>query len=276
MSAATALRPASPAPVAPRRATFSHALRSERIKLTTTRSTWITLLVALVIGIGVGALTCFLSARQYASSGLAGRASWDPTTMSLGGIQLAELAVAVLGVLVITSEYGTGMIRVSLTAMPRRSRFLAAKAVVFTAVILTAGAVMALAAFSLGQALIGSHAPHASLGTPGVLRAVIGGALFLAVIGLLAMAIGALVRSTAAGISAVMTLLFVLPVVFVVLPSSWRYPLIEYWPTQAGTQIFVLHPAAHTLPAWPGFGVFLLFTAIVLAAASYAINRRDA
>jgi len=229
-----------------------------------------------VIGIGIGALTCYLSGSHYASSGLAGKASWDPTALSLDGIQLAELAVATLGVLVITSEYGTGMIRVSLAAVPRRSRFLAAKAVVFTTVVLVVGEVMACAAFLLGQALIGSHAPDASLATPGVLRAVIGAGLYLAVIGLLAMAVGALVRGTAAGISAVMAVLFVLPVVFAVLPGSWRNPLAEFWPTQAGTQIFVLHRAPHTLAAWPGFGVFLLFTAIVVAAASYALNRRDA
>ena len=279
MSTITGPRPAAPgrtpAP-APHRATFSNVLRSERIKLTTIRSTWITLLVALAVGISIGALTSYLSGSHYASSTLAGKATWDPTAFSLDGIQLAELAIAVLGVLVITSEYGTGMVRVSLAAVPRRSRFLAAKAVMFTAVVLVVGEVMAFAAFLLGQALIGSSAPHASLAAPGVLRAVIGAGVYLAVIGLLAMAIGALVRGTAAGISAVMALLFVLPGVFGVLPSSWRNQLEEFWPTQAGTQIFVVHRAAHTLATWPGFGVLLLFAAIVAAAASYAINCRDA
>src|ERR1019366_5526910 len=117
MSTITGPRPAAPgrtpAP-APHRATFSNVLRSERIKLTTIRSTWITLLVALAVGIGIGALTSYLSGSHYASSTLAGKATWDPTAYSLDGIQLAELAIAVLGVLVITSEYGTGMIRVSL------------------------------------------------------------------------------------------------------------------------------------------------------------------
>jgi ABC-type transport system involved in multi-copper enzyme maturation permease subunit len=258
------------------RATFSHALRSERIKLTTVRSTWITLLVALAVGIGLGALISYLAGNHYASSGMAGRATWDPTAFSLDGIQLAELAVAVLGVLVISSEYGTGMIRVSLAAVPRRSRFLAAKAVVFTAVVLVAGEVMAFAAFLLGQTLIGSSAPHASFANPGVLRAVTGAGVYLAVIGLLALAIGTLVRRTAAGISAVMALLFVFPGLFGVLPSSWRNPLEEFWPTQAGTQIFILHPAAHTLAPWPGLAVLLLFTAAVMATASLALNRRDA
>jgi hypothetical protein len=83
-------------------------------------------------------------------------------------------------------------------------------------------------------------------------------------------------RNTAAGIAAIVALLFVLPGIVQALPSSWKNPVTEYWPTQAGSQIFAVHPGAHTLAPWPGFAVMVLFTAIVLAAAAYLLDRRDA
>jgi ABC-2 type transport system permease protein len=272
-------RPATPAPPAvpkPRRATFANAARSEWIKLTSVRSTWITLLVALLLGIGLGTLISYLAGSHFSTSSPSNKATWDPTAVSLAAVNISQLALAVLGVLIITSEYSSGMIRVSLAAVPRRSRFLASKTVVFTAVALVVGEVTAFAAFLIGQLVIGSNAPHTDLAAHGVLRAVIGAGLYLAVIGLLATAIGTLVRSTAGGISILVALLFVLPGVVQALPDSWRNPVTEYWPTQAGSQIFVLHRDAHTLAAWSGFGVMVLFTAIVLAAANYVLRRRDA
>jgi ABC-type transport system involved in multi-copper enzyme maturation permease subunit len=196
--------------------------------------------------------------------------------VSFRAINIAQLAIAVLGVMVVTSEYSTGMIRASLAAVPRRSRFLASKTLVFTLVALVVGEITAFAAFLLGQAVIGSNAPHTNLGANGVLRAVIGAGLYLAVVGLLASSLGALLRNTAAGISAVVALLFVLPGVVQALPDSWRNPVTEFWPTQAGSQIFVIHRDAHTLAAWSGFGVMVLFTAVVVGVAHYAIERRDA
>jgi ABC-2 type transport system permease protein len=269
-------RPGHPAPGGPRRATFAQAVRSEWTKLLSLRSSWITLAVAVLLGVGLGTLISFLAGRNYNSSGPGNQASWDPTGVSFSGIFIAQLAIAVLGVLVITSEYSSGMIRVSLAAVPRRSRFWASKAVVFTAVALVVGEVMAFAAYLLGQLVIGSNAPHTSLASHNVLRAVIGAGLYLAVVGLLANSIGTLLRNTAAGISAIVALLFVLPGVAQALPDSWRNPVTKYWPTQAGDQIFVLHRDAHTLTAWLGFGWLVLFTAIVALAANYTLNRRDA
>ncbi|MHB1710748.1 MAG: ABC transporter permease [Acidimicrobiales bacterium] len=257
-------------------ATFADVVRSEWIKLTSIRSTWITLLVVMVLGIGVGTLISYLAGSHYATASLIRRATWDPTRVSFRAINIAQLAIAVLGVMVITSEYSTGMIRTSLAAVPRRGHFLAAKTAVFTLVALVVGEITAFAGFLVGQAVIGLNAPNTDLGAPGVLRAVIGAGLYLAAIGLLAAGIGTLLRNTAAGISATVALLFVLPGVVQALPSSWSNPITEFWPTQAGSQIFAVHSAAHTLAAWPGFGVLVLFTAIVLAAATYSINHRDA
>ena len=277
MTAAIAARPAPPANrthTAPT-ATFSDALRSEWAKLTTVRSTWVTLVVSLVLGVGVGTLISYLSGSHYATGG-PDNLNWDPTAVSFRALTIAQLAVAVLGTLVVTSEYGTGMIRTSLTATPRRSRFLMSKAVVFTGVALVVGEITAFAAFLLGQFVIGSNAPHTNLAAHGVLRAVVGAGLYLAAIGLLAAAVGALLRNTAAAISSMVALLFVLPGLVQALPSSWRNTLTEWWPTQAGSQIYVLHRDAHTLAAWSGFAVLVVFTAMVFGAALWVIDRRDA
>ncbi len=278
----TALAPLAGGPAEPRSrqaipapARFSDALGSEWAKLTSVRSTWVTLLVSLLLGVGVGTLISYLAGSHYATGGFRGQA-WDPTAVSFRALTIAQLAIAVLGGLVVTSEYGTGMIRTSLTATPRRSRFLTSKAVVFTTVALVVGEVMAFAAFLLGQLAIGSNAPHTNLGAPDVLRAVVGAGLYLAVIGLLSCCVGALVRNTAASISSMVALLFVLPGVVQALPASWSNAITEWWPTQAGSQVYSLHRSAHTLSAWSGFAVLVVFTGIVLAAALWVIEHRDA
>ncbi len=258
-----------------RPAGFADVARSEWVKLTSVRSTWITLAVTVLLGVGVGTLISGLAASRYSTDRQLHQ-SWDPTSVSFRALVIAQLAVAVLGTLVITSEYGTGLIRISLAAVPSRRRFLAAKAAVFTAVALVVGEVTAFAAFLLGQAAIGTSAPHATLGQPGVLRAVIGAGLYLAAIGLLAVGIGTLLRNTAAGISAMVALLFVLPGLVQALPSSWANAITEWWPTQAGSQVYALQGGAHTLSAWAGFAVLIAFSAVVFGFAQWMLVRRDA
>jgi len=143
-------------------------------------------------------------------------------------------------------------------------------------VILVIGEITAFAAFLIGQPIIGHWAPNAALGDPGVARAVIGGGLYVTVIGLLAIAFGALLRNTAAGIAVMVGMLFVIPLVSAALPSSWRHPFQKWWPTNAGQQIGSVVRTAHTLSPWAGFAVFVGFTAIVLAIGFLFLNRRDA
>lgn len=258
-----------------RPASFSDVARSEWVKLTSVRSTWITLTVTVLLGVGVGTLISGLAASRYSTDQHLHQ-SWDPTSVSFRALVIAQLAIAVLGTLVITSEYGTGLIRTSLAAVPSRRRFLAAKATVFSAVALVVGEVTAFVAFLLGQAAIGTSAPHANLGQPGVLRAVIGAGLYLAAIGLLSVGVGTLLRNTAAGISAMVALLFVLPGLVQALPSSWANAITEWWPTQAGSQVYALHGGAHTLSAWAGFAVLIAFNAVVFGFAQWMLVRRDA
>jgi ABC-2 type transport system permease protein len=259
-----------------RPATFADALRSEWIKLRSVRSTFWALTVTVVLGVGLGAAISAAAAHGYANSSVSAKLSWDPTAISLDGIGIATLSIAVLGVLFISSEYSSGMIRTSLIAVPRRGRVLAAKALVLAAVTFVVGEVTSFAAFFLGQALISGHAPHATLADPGVARAVVGAGLALTALAVLSVATGALLRHPAAGIACMVAVLFVLPGIAQALPDSWRNPVIEYWPTQAGGQIASVHIAPHSLQPWPGFGVMCLFVAIVYVIAWTLLDRRDA
>jgi hypothetical protein len=276
MTDATIAPTLSEPPAAFRAATFADVLRSEWTKLRSVRSTFWALTVTVVLGVGLGAAISAAAAHGYAKSTVSAKLSWDPTSISLDGIGIATLAIAVLGVLFISSEYSSGMIRTSLIAVPRRGRVLAAKSVVFAGVTFVVGEVTSFTAFFVGQALISGHAPHATLGDPGVARAVVGAGLALTALAVLSVAAGALLRHPAAGIACMVAVLFVLPGIAQALPDSWRNPVTEYWPTQAGGQIASVHVAAHSLQPWPGFGVMCLFVAVVYAVAWTLLDRRDA
>jgi hypothetical protein len=266
----TAARPAY------RAARFGDAVRAEWTKARTVPSTMWTLVAAAVLAIGLGALISAVAANHYATGSASTRASWDPTGVSGSGLGIAQLAIGVLGALLITSEYSSGAIGSSLTSVPRRGRLLAAKAVVVLVVVFLATEIIAFAAFFIGQALISGHAPSASLGDSHVLRAMIGGGLYGALIGLLGLLFGALLRSAAAAISLLVALLFVLPGIAAALPASVEHTVEKFWPTQAGQQVAGVVRGAHTLPPWGGFGVFCVFVAIIAAAAFYSLERRDA
>jgi ABC-2 type transport system permease protein len=266
--------PALPRP-AYRAANFGDALRGEWTKARTVPSTIWTLVAAAVLGIGLGALISAVSANQYAKSAST-RASWDPTSISGSGLGIAQLSIGVLGALLMTSEYSTGAIGSSLAAVPRRSRLLGAKAVVVVSVVFVVTEIITFASFFIGQALISGQAPSASLGDPNVLRALIGCGLYGALVGLLGLLFGTILRSAAAAISLLVALLFVLPGIAAALPASIEHTVEKFWPTQAGQQVGGVVRGAHTLPPWAGFGVFCLFVAIVAGAALYLLNRRDA
>ncbi len=259
-----------------RASTFGDVLRSEWVKLRSVRSTFWALTVTVVLGVALGAAISATAAHGYARSSVSGKLGWDPAGVSLTGIAIAQLGIAVLGVLCISSEYSAGMIRTSLIAVPKRGRVLAAKSLVFAVVTFVVGEATSFTAFFAGQALISGHAPHAALGDPGVARAVAGAGLYLTALAVLSVAAGTLLRHPAAAIAAMMAVALVLPVIAQALPDSWRNPVTEFWPTQAGAQLTSVHHSAHTLQPWPGFGVMCLFVAIVYAIAWTLLDRRDA
>jgi ABC-2 type transport system permease protein len=264
---------------APRgRAGFGGALRSEFTKICSTRSTYWTLLALAVITIGIGGLASFAAAHNVDGSGR----YFDPTNRSLDGLYLGQLVIAALGALTITSEYATGMIRTSLTAMPRRGVVFAAKAVAFGAVAVVTGLVTSFGAFFLGQELMSGRHISATLGQPNVLRAVIGGALYLTVCGLLAFGLGMMLRHTAGAITASLALLFVAPLLVTLLPQAWQNHVNKWVPAYAGGEIFATKPdptdpaISHLFSAWTGFGVLAMYAAIALIGGMAAFRVRDA
>lgn len=196
------------------------------------QTTWWALVSAAAGMVGLGALFC----ARYGIGGNnpAGRASFDPAAYSLSGFFLAQLAVGVLGVLAITSEYATGSIRATLAAAPQRLLVLGAKAVVLAASTAVVGIASALAAFLVGQAILAHKGLQAHLGDPGVSRAVVGAGLYLAVLSLLALGIGTLVRSTVGATAVVVGLVFILPGIVGALPASWEDTITPYLPSNAG------------------------------------------
>jgi len=265
---------ALPAPVG--RAGLSGALRSEFTKIRSTRSTYWALLAVIVATVGFGALASWGAAHSHNPGG----PGFDATQNSLGGLYISQLIIAVLGALTITSEYSTGMMRTSLAALPRRGTVFAAKAIVFTVVALVTGLVTTFASFFLGQALMSGQHINTTLGQPNVLRAVIGGALFLTVCGLLAFGIGMILRHTAGAITAAIGLLFVLSVVVHFLPDSWQVHVDKWMPALAGSGIWatVAPPPGDTpmFSAWAGFAVLAGYAAVAMAAGLVVFFRRDA
>ncbi|HEY2277973.1 MAG TPA: ABC transporter permease, partial [Streptosporangiaceae bacterium] len=241
------------------RANLAGTIRSEITKIRSVRSTYWTMLVLLVITIGIGALVSWLTGSHWDQASASQKAGFDPVSNALVGLFFGQFVIVVLGSMTITAEYSTGMIRTSLTAMPRRGVFYVAKALVFTVTALIIGEIASFVAFFLGQALLGTASVHISttLGAPHVLRAVVGGGLFIAVCGLFAYGIGTLVRHTAAAISIAIGVLFVIPIIVNFLPSSWNNDIMRWLPSEGGAAIWRTTQAAHEWPAWGEFSVFL-------------------
>ena len=204
--------------------------------------------------------------------------SFDATQQSLAGLYVGQLVIAALGALTITSEYSTGMIRTSLAVQPRRGVVFAAKAVVFAAVTLVTGLIASFGSFFVGQALLSRAHLSATLGEPNVLRAVIGGALFLTACGMLAYGLGALLRHTAGAISAAIGLLFVLTVLVQFLPQSWQNSVDKWMPALAGSQIWAtkVSSGAHQFTAWGGFAVLAGWALAAIIAGLVVFRTRDA
>jgi ABC-2 type transport system permease protein len=257
------------------RAGLGGAVRSELTKIRSTRSTYWALLAVIVATVGFGALASFATAQHPQGLG----PGFDATQRSLDGLYISQLIIAVLGALTITSEYSTGMIRTSLAAQPRRGTVLAAKGIVFTAVALVTSLATTFAAFFLGQALMSGKHLGTTLGQPNVLRAVIGGALFLTACGLLSFGLGLILRHTAGAITAAIGLLFVLTVLIQFLPDSWQAHADKWVPALSGAGIWqTVGPAPHgpLLSAWAGFAVLAGYAVVAIAGGAVVFFRRDA
>jgi len=260
--------------------TLPRVIKSEWIKFWSLRSTLITLAAAVVVFVGIGLLASSIGADGGPGPGGpggpgGGSQATDPTSLSLAGTTFAQLILGTLGVLFIASEYSTGMIRSTLAAVPKRLPVLWAKVLVFVTVVFAVSLIASFAAFLGGQAIIGSGG--ASLSDTGVLRAVIGTAVYLTGAGVLGLAFGALLRSTAAAIATVFGLLFILPGISgLLLPDSWSDNVTPYLPSNAGSAFTAVAQSADHLSAWAGLAVFVGYIAVTVVAAAWRLKSRDA
>lgn len=262
-------------------------IRSEWIKLRSVRSWLVMIGAAVVVVVGMGALAAAVASGAVtaptppgggggAAAGGNPFASTDPTALSMAGVTLAQLIVGVLGVLLISNEYANGSIRNWFGAVPRRLPVLWGKAVVLTVVLSVVMVLACLAAFLLGQAILGAD-KGTTLAADGVLRAVIGSGLYLAGIGLFGIAIGALMRNTAGSIAVVVASLLIIPgLIGLILPDSWNQNVSPYLPSTAGQAFTSVQPADTLLASGTGAAVFVGWLVVLLAGAALLLRRRDA
>jgi ABC-2 type transport system permease protein len=258
------------------RVTQRRVILAEWTKLRSVRSTAWTLLVTLLLIIGIGILVCVVFSSRWPHLSLAEQARFRPLRANLAGVNFAQLAIGVLGVLVITAEYSTGTIRATLSAVPTRLPALWAKALVFGAVAFAITLPAVFVVFFAGQAILAGQHINTSISHPGVLRALLGAPLYLTVMGLFGLGLGAILRSTAGGISALAGIVFVLPPIIALLPSSIANAIDPYLPSNAGGALWTITPDAHTLAPWAGFAVFCAYAAAAIAVAAVLLLKRDA
>ena len=273
------------APAVPGRPTNSHlkvtgprVLRSEWFKLWSLRSTWITLGLALLFMLAFGTI----GVLRYKSMSSSGQhmdpdfASATAITLALFGVPFAMIALGVLGVLTTSGEYSTGMIRSTLAAVPRRLPVLWSKAAVYGVIVFVTGGLGAIAAFAISSGVLSGTAKAMSFSDTGVLRSLLGVGVYLGLVGIIGVALGALLRSTAGGISVLVGAFLLVPGLMQLLPKTWRDDLTPYLPGNAGESIFALHHTAGTLTAWAGLLVLLGWTVLTLGGAAYRLMRSDA
>lgn len=268
MTAATLTRPATTAG----RVTFPGILRSEWTKLRTLRSTWWTAGTAVLVIVGIGLLIAADTASQDVTPD-----AFEFSSSTLIGMVLAQLILAVLAALTVTGEYGTGMIRSSMTVVPRRLPVLAAKAIVlsgFTAVLMLLTSVVTFVLAQLLSSSQGQVAP--SLGEGDVLRVVLGAPLTVVLTGLIALGLGTLIRSTAGAVATAVGLFFVVPIVTLFLPSGVR-GFAPYLPTNAGGALTgqAIASTGDDLSAGVGIAVMAAWAVVVLVAAGWRLRRTD-
>ena len=278
MTASGTLAPApAPRTVPVGKVTQPRVVKSEWIKFRSLRSTFWSLAAACGAMVAFGLLFSAVIINRWDTVSPARRAEFNAITVPLRGYYLGQLAVGVLGVMVITGEYSTGMIRASMSAAPKRLPVLWAKALVFGVVTWITMTVTSLVCFFIGQAFFSSKHVQASLSTPGAMRIVLGTGLYLTVVGLLGIGLGTIIRSTAGAIAALFGILLVLPVLGEVLNfTSFGDQVNPYLPSNAGQALLAVKPDSGMMHPWPGFFLFAGYAALSIAVAAYLLRKRDA
>jgi hypothetical protein len=253
-------------------------MRSEWTKIRTVRSTFWTLVAVVLAMVGIAVIASEVVVHQWATLTAEDKVGFSSIELALAGAFFAQLAVGVLGVLVITTEYGTGMIRATFAAVPQRRLVLGAKALVLSLVTLAVGVASSFVAFFTAELILGTYAEEdltASLTDPGALRAVLGAGVFLALMGLLGMAIGAVLRRSAGAITALFGLVFFIPVLMELLPHAIKDNVNKFLPSNAGTAIYRQVPGPDVLSPGAGMLVLAAYALGALALATVIVQRRD-
>jgi ABC-2 type transport system permease protein len=263
---------------------FGGVLRSEWIKLRSLRSTTWSYLIVIAISLGM-ALIMSLSMASGMSGGtdVSSMPAAEQVSLivqsSVFGVFFGQLVAGVLGVLVISGEYTTGMIRSTLTAVPKRLPALAAKAVVLFVATFVIGLLANLGAFLVASVVFAGSDVSASLADPAVFLPILGGALYLALVALFALGVGTMIRSSAGGIAAVLGVVLLLPTVLQMIPAEWAQDLIPYLISSAGLGIFTsqtAEPTADAFGAWLNLLIVLAWVGASIAGAAVLLKRRDA
>lgn len=278
MTQATAV-PRNAWPATPRpslRQVFLTAMRSEWTKLRTVRSTAWAAIFTVLSTVGLGALLTALEVGRWDNRSAVEAANFDPLFYSLVGLNLTQLSVGVLGVLVMTSEYATGAITLTFGATPQRRLLLGTKVATFSAAVAMIGLVSCFAAFFLCQAILARKDAGVSITDPGVLRAVLGGAVHLVLIGAVAVGVGAALRRTAGAVALLFAVLLVLPGIVMLLPSPWDDSVTKYLPNSAGDAMSAVVRFPNMLAPAAGLLVLCTYVAVMLLGDAVALRRRDA
>ncbi|MFD0152203.1 ABC transporter permease [Streptomyces sp. NPDC055721] len=258
-------------------AAVSAVLQSEWTKIRTVSSTVWTLASALIVTVGVGAALSAVFNSTFDELSEAERLTFDPTLVSFFGMTLGQLAMVVFGVLVVGTEYSSGMIRTSLAAVPQRATFIFSKIAVAGGLALLVGLVTSFLSFFLGQALLGEH--RASISDENVLRAVFGGGLYMGLIAIFSMGVATMLRSSMLSLGILMPFFFLVSQILAAVPKAKE--VARYFPDQAGSKIMQVVPdALNTEKApygpWGGLGIMLIWVAASLAGGYLVLKKRDA
>jgi ABC-2 type transport system permease protein len=262
------------APTPTYRLTSRGVLASEWTKFWSLRSSWITTAVSAVLLIAIGGI----AAASYTPGEGIGPGDGSATgavDLALAGADFASLAVGVLGVLIAAGEYSTGMIRSTLAAVPTRLPVLWSKSVLVGGLSFVVMTVAALASFLIGSPLV-DDAMRMGLGDEGVLRSLVFAGFYLGLIGVFGVALGALVRSSAGGITTLAGLLLIVPGLTMLLPDSWADAVTPYLPSNGGTAMMALHTTDGQFTPWQGLAVVAVWVAVTLGAAGWRLKRADA
>ena len=255
---------------------FTDLVRAEWIKFRSTRSTYYGLLAAATAALLVSLLVAQPIGSRWTHLSLAKRAGLDPLAIAFRGFDLTQLIIGTLGVLLITSEYSTGLIRTTFAAVPQRRAVLAAKAVVAGTVALVAGEALSFAAFFPAQALLHSTGISVSITSPGALRGVVAMGLYLAVVAVLGVGLGALIRHTPGATAALLSLIFLVPGLVSSFPAPWDNRIGKWLPHDLIGQLTSIHLQPGDLSRPASLAVLLTYPAPFLGAAAWRLCHRDA